>query len=122
MNQGEKRMREILGEKSEQIIKTLRNISPDFADYVVNYAYGDIYSREPGLPDKAREVAVVANLMGQGNTGLPLKLHLRGMLNVGWTQNEVLELLIFLSSYNGFPTSVGALLMAKEIFDEWEEE
>lgn len=122
MSQGEKRLREILGEKSEQTLKTLRNISPDFAAYIVNYAYGDIYSREPGLPDKAREVAAVANLMGQGNTGLILKSHLRGMLNVGWTRNEILELLIFLSLYNGFPTSVDAHLKAKEVFDEWEEE
>ena len=80
MKQGEKRTREILGEKSEQTIKILRNISPDFADYVINYAYGNISSHEPGLPDKAREVSAVANLMGQGNTGLPLKLDLQGIL------------------------------------------
>jgi len=39
------------------------------------------------------------------------------MLNVGWTKDEVLELIIFLSGYLGFLSTVNALLTAQEVFE-----
>lgn len=39
---GKQRIKEILGEKSENIIKILESISPDFANYVLDFAYGDL--------------------------------------------------------------------------------
>lgn len=114
---GRQRIKEILGYKSEQLIQMFAEISPDFANYIVEFAYGDLYNR-PGISDKTREVAAVSCLIGQGNTGLALKAHFRGMLNVGWTPNEVIELLIFLIGYNGFPSIVSAIVTFKEILDE----
>ena len=55
--------------------------------------------------------------MGQGNTGLPLKAHIQGMLNVGWTKQEIIEVIIFLIGYSGFPKAVDAIKTAKEVFD-----
>jgi len=110
---GRKRIKEILGEKSEEIIKKFESISPDFANYILDFAYGDLYTRE-GFPDKYRELAAVACLIGQGNTGLPLKAHIKGMLNVGWTKNEVIELIIFLIGYSGFPVCVEAINIINE--------
>jgi 4-carboxymuconolactone decarboxylase len=116
---GKQRMKEILGEKSENIIKMFEAISPDFANYITDFAYGDIYSRK-GFLDKQRELAAVACLIGQGNTGLPLKAHLTGMLNVGWTKQDIIELLIFLVGYVGFPSCVDAILTLKQIVEETE--
>ena len=107
---GQQRLKEILGqENAEKIIQTLKGVSPDFTDYIVNFAYGDLYARK-GLADKMKEMAAVACLIGQGNTGVPLKAHLKGMLNVGWTKEEVIELLIFLINYVGFPSIVDAMM------------
>lgn len=106
---GKKRFKEIVGSQSDQVIEKLKSISPDFADYVLNFAYGDLYNRE-GLNDKYREIAAVANLIGQGSTGLPLKTHLKGMLNVGFKKEEIIELIVFLIGYSGFPNCVEALL------------
>lgn len=116
---GKIRIKEILGPTSDQVIEKLSAISKDFANYVVEFAYGDIYSR-PGLTDKVREVAAVACLIGQGNTGMPLKSHLRGLLNVGHTKHEVLELLIYLTPYIGFPAIVDAMITADGLFKEIE--
>lgn len=112
--QGKKRIQEILGKRSEDIIRSFQEISPDFANYVLEFAYGDLYSR-PGFSDKYRELAAVACLIGQGNTGLPLKAHLAGMLNVGWKKEEIIELIIFLTGYSGFPSAVSAITLLKEI-------
>lgn len=114
---GRRRLKEILGEKSENIIKMFEAISPDFANYVVEFAYGDLYTRK-NFSDKYRELAAVACLIGQGNTGLPLKAHLNGMLNVGWSKEEIIELLIFLVGYAGFPPCVEAINIFKQVLEE----
>lgn len=114
---GKQRIKEIIGEKSDDIVKMFESVSPDFANYVVDFAYGDLYTRK-GFTDKYRELAAVSCLIGQGNTGLPLKAHLNGMLNVGWTKEEVIELLIFLVGYAGFPPCVEAMMALKQIIEE----
>lgn len=114
---GRLRIREIIGEKSDNIIKMFEEISPDFTNYIIDFAYGELYSRK-GFEDKHRELAVVACLIGQGNTGFPLKAHLKGMLNVGWVKGEVIELLIFLVAYAGFPSCVEAITILKQVIEE----
>lgn len=113
---GTKRVEEILGSNSDKIIENFKKISPDFAKYVVEFGYGDLYCRK-GLTDRTRELAAVSSIIGQGNTGLPLKAHIRGMLNVGWTRDEIIEVIIFLIGYVGFPKTVEAILSVQEVFN-----
>ncbi|MAZ39960.1 MAG: 4-carboxymuconolactone decarboxylase [Legionellales bacterium] len=115
--QGKQRIVEILGNNADAIIDNFQTISPDFAKYVVDFAYGDLYSRS-GLTDKSREIAVVSSLIGQGKTGLPLHAHFLGMLNVGWTKEEIIELIIFLIGCVGFPSCVEALGTLKEVLEQ----
>lgn len=114
---GKQRIKEIIGDKAEGLIKTFEEISPDFAKYIVEFGYGDIYAR-PNFSDKYRELAAVACLIGQGNTGVPLKAHINGMLNVGWAKQDIIELFIFLIGYTGFPACVDAMLTLKQVFEE----
>ena len=116
---GLERVRDILGERGKLTIERLRKMSPDFAGYIVNHAYADLYARN-GLSDKDRELIAVSSLITQGNTGLPLKSHIQGMLNVGWEKSEIIELIIFISAYVGFPSAVDALITAQELFDSLE--
>jgi len=44
----------------------LKDISPDFACYLVEFPFGDIYSRT-GLDLKSREIATTAGLAAMGN-------------------------------------------------------
>ncbi len=111
MNQEERgwqRFREVMGEEALEDLKNLESLSPDFAKYITEFCYGDLFCRE-GLTDKIREVAIVGCLIGQGNTGLPLRNHIRGMLNVGWTPKEIIEVFILLIGYKGFPSVVEAM-------------
>ena len=113
---GLERIQEILGSNALGLLENFKAISPDFANYIIEFGYGDLYARK-GFDDKSRELAAVSNLIGQGNTGLPLKAHINGMLNVGWTRPEIIEMLIFLIGYSGFPNAVEAIKTAKEVFD-----
>lgn len=114
---GKKRILEILGPSAENTLEMLSEVSKDFTNYIIEVGYADFYNRKD-FSDKNREIAAVACLIGQGNTGLPLKAHIKAMLNVGHSKKDIIELLIFLIPYVGFPAIVDAMVIAKSIFEE----
>ena len=114
---GQQRMKEILGVKAPDIIANLEKISPDFANYIVEFAYGDLYMRT-GLSDKYRELAAVSCMIGQGTLGPPFRSHMHAMLNVGWKKEEVIEFIISLIGFAGFPACVNAINVFGEVVSE----
>ena len=76
-----------------------------------------LYTR-PGLDLKSREIATVAALAALGNATPQLKVHLHGALNVGCSETEVLEILIQMAVYAGFPAALNAIFAAREVFAE----
>jgi 4-carboxymuconolactone decarboxylase len=111
------KLREIDREQGERVIASLRDIAPDFATYLIEFPFGDVYSR-PGLDLKSRELAVVAALTAMGNAAPQLKVHIHGALNVGASQQEVLEIIIQMAVYAGFPAALNGLFVAKDVFQE----
>jgi 4-carboxymuconolactone decarboxylase len=78
-DRGFEKLKEIDREAGEQVIESLKDISPDFARYVIEFPFGDIYSRT-GLDLKSREIATVAALVTIGNALSQLKVHINGVL------------------------------------------
>lgn len=97
------------------MVAALADIAPDFADYVLEFPFGDIYSR-PGLDLRAREVATIAALAAMGNAAPQLKVHIEAGLNVGLSRQEITEILIQMAVYAGFPAALNGLFAAKEVF------
>ncbi|MGB3784732.1 MAG: carboxymuconolactone decarboxylase family protein [Priestia megaterium] len=90
---------------------------PDLGTLAVEINYGQIFSR-PGLDLKSRLLAAVAGLIALGNTE-QLKFYLNGALNVGWTQEEILEAMLQMVIYAGFPVALNTILtVASEVFSE----
>lgn len=114
---GWEKLKEIDGEAGERVIESLKDIAPDFAKLLIEFPFGDIYSR-PGLDLKSREIAVVAALTALGNAAPQLKVHIHGALNVGCTKQEVVEIMMQMAVYAGFPAALNGLFAAKEVFDE----
>ena len=114
---GFEKLKEIDGEAGERVIESLKDISPDFAHYLIEFPFGDIYSRA-GLDLKSREIATVAALVALGNAVTQLKVHVNGALNVGCSETEVIEVIIQMAVYAGFPGALNGLSAAKEVFDE----
>ena len=109
------KLQEIDGEAGTHVINSLSDIAPDFARYLIEFPFGDIYAR-PGLDLRSREIAVVAALTAMGNAAPQLKVHIQGALNVGVTQEEVVEVMMQMAVYAGFPAALNGLFAAKEVF------
>ncbi|HEY8024052.1 MAG TPA: carboxymuconolactone decarboxylase family protein [Burkholderiaceae bacterium] len=113
------KLKEIDGQQGERVIDSLKDIAPDFSRYLIEFAFGDIYSR-PALDLKTRELAVVAALTALGNAAPQLKVHLHGALNVGCSKDEIVEVIMQMAVYAGFPAALNGLFAAKAVFAETE--
>jgi 4-carboxymuconolactone decarboxylase len=116
-HRGRAKLQEMLGELGLQAVENIARISPDMARYVTDFIFGEIHCR-PGLDAKTREIAAVSALVARGGVEPQLSAHLHGMLNVGWTQQEITELMIEMAIYVGFPAALNGLYAAREVFAE----
>lgn len=103
------------GRGGEEVLESVRAISPDFARYLVEFPFGDIYARE-GLDLKNREIAVVAALTAMGNAAPQLRVHIGAALHVGCTRQEILEVIMQMAVYAGFPAALNGLFAARDVF------
>lgn len=97
--------------------KNLEDVAPDMARYVAEFAYGEIYSR-PGLDLKTRELVTIASITTLGSAQTQLKSHIQGALNVGCSPQEIIEVIIQMAVYAGFPKALNGLFSASEVFNE----
>lgn len=111
------KLREIDGAAGERVVAGLHDIAPDFARYLIEFPFGDVYSR-PGLDLKSRKIAVVAALTALGNAAPQLRVHINGALNVGCSRQEVVEVIMQMAVYAGFPAALNGLSAAREVFRE----
>ena len=115
LERGKRALARIDGEAGQNVIAALADIAPDFATYVFEFPFGDIYSR-PGLSVRDREIAAIASLAAMGNATPQLKVHIEAGLNVGLTREEITEILMQMAVYAGFPAALNGLFAAKEVF------
>ncbi|MBY6005717.1 carboxymuconolactone decarboxylase family protein [Salipiger bermudensis] len=114
---GRRLLSEIDGAAGEAVIASLQGIAPDFAELLFEFPFGDIYARE-ALSLRDREIATVAALAAMGTAPKQLGVHVHGALNVGVTRDEIVEVMMQMAVYAGFPAALNALGVAKEVFAE----
>lgn len=114
---GLKNLEKIHPEASKTLMNNLQDIAPDLGRFVVEFPYGDVYDR-PGLDLKSREIATIAALTALGDTKPELKDHIKGALNVGCNRQEIIEVIIQMAVYAGFPRAINGVTIAKEVFEE----
>ena len=114
---GTKQLSRVDGEAGLQVVESLAKSFPDFATYVVEFPFGDIYSRA-GLGLRERELAVVAALCALGNAAPQLRVHVHAALHVGCTPGELVEVVMQMSVYAGFPAALNGLSALREVFGE----
>jgi 4-carboxymuconolactone decarboxylase len=120
-DRGWEKLKEIDEEGGERVVESLKDIAPDLARYVIEFAFGDIYSR-PGLDVRSREIAVIAALTALGSALPQLKMHINAALNVGLSREEIVEIIMQMSVYAGFPAALNAMAAAAEAFTERDQE
>ena len=106
----------IYGEDGYGGVNELAKISPVHAQSILEFCYGTGWN-QPLIDTKTRELLVIAAAAAQDLPG-EVGMHTQGALNQGWTRDEIVEAIVGLCAYIGFPKTNHALRAAKKIFDE----
>ena len=110
-------LRKLLGEeRAAEVCAAWSRLSPDFAHLVTNFLAGEIWSR-PNLDLKTRSLITVAALAALGRPN-GLRLNVEMALNNGASKSEILETLLQMAPYAGFPACWDALVIADEVFKQ----
>jgi 4-carboxymuconolactone decarboxylase len=109
------KLAEIDGEAGQMVIESLQAICPDLAKYTIEFPFGDIYQRSQ-LDLKSREIATVAALTALGHCAPQLDVHINGALNVGCKPDEIIEVILQMAVYAGFPAALNGMFVAKDVF------
>ena len=82
----------------------------------MTFPFGELYARD-GLDQKTRELCAIAGTVCLGHALPHLRLHAIGALRCDATKQEVLEVIIQMIAYAGFPAATNALLAVSEAMD-----
>lgn len=114
---GWRKLQELNPAAADRLLESLEDIAPDLARYAVEFGFGDVISR-PGLDLKTREMITIGVLAAAGNADPQLRAHIDGALNVGCTREEIVEIMMHIALYAGFPAALNGMAAAKEVFSE----
>jgi 4-carboxymuconolactone decarboxylase len=109
---GRERFLEVHDEKALAAVEGLGELGRA----IVEFAYGDVYTREAlGLRD--REIAAVAALVATGRSS-QLPQHLRASLKAGLTAEELAEVILQTATIAGFPPAMNAMATLRSVMAE----
>ncbi|MDP9019105.1 MAG: carboxymuconolactone decarboxylase family protein [Candidatus Eremiobacteraeota bacterium] len=110
-------LRQVDGDRvADNLLKTYETLAPDFTKYLVEFAFGEIYARDGDL--KHREIVAITALATMGGCDAQLETHIHGAFNVGLTHAEVVEVIMTLIPYIGFPKALNAIAVVKRVVDK----
>lgn len=112
---GLKILKRVHGQAGADVLEKLAETAPELSELVIAFAFGDIYAR-PQLSLRERQIATVASVATLGHALPQLKSHINGALNLGITKTEIVELLMQMAVYAGFPAAINAVMAAAEVF------
>jgi len=120
---GQELRRQLMGDAYVERINQTVYADPvmkKFMDVAAETVFGTLWTR-PGLDLKTRTLVCVVSDAATARTP-ELAIHLRMALRQGWTEDELVEVLLHLSGYVGVPLIREAMLTAKEVFAETRKE
>ncbi|MHB1550117.1 MAG: carboxymuconolactone decarboxylase family protein [Vulcanimicrobiaceae bacterium] len=114
---GEELLRAVDGDRvADNLLRAYEDVAPDFTRYLVEFAFGEIYAREGDL--RQRELVAIASLATMGGCDAQLETHVHGALNVGLTKAEIVEAVMTLVPFAGFPKALNAIAIVKRVFEK----
>lgn len=98
--------------------KKLDADSTDLDQLTIDHLYADIWSRK-AIPMRVRSMITLTLLTALGRDR-ELQMHLEGALRLGVTRAEVLEIMIHVAHYAGWPAAHNGQRIAQEVFKKSE--
>jgi 4-carboxymuconolactone decarboxylase len=95
-------------------LELIGEVAPKLRELTEQILFGDIWER-PGLSKRDRSLITVSALVAL-NRAEQLPFHLERALANGVTKDELIELITHLAFYSGWPTSMTAVMIAKDVF------
>ncbi|MGV9867703.1 carboxymuconolactone decarboxylase family protein [Rhodococcus koreensis] len=83
---------------------------------MVEFAFGDIYTRE-GMTKKEQSLVTISSLVTLG-TDPQIELHVNTALTVGLTKEDIVGAITHLIPYIGFPRVLNALNIVKSVLSQ----
>src|ERR1700736_2980017 len=102
---GSQKINELMDNADQGVLKGIGKIAPDLGNYVLEFIFGDLYSR-PGLDFKTKQILTVTILATMGNAKPQLAYHIKGALNIGITRQEIIDIFTHIAGYAGFPAAL----------------
>src|ERR1700716_736848 len=112
---GAQKIGEILGQTPDQVERSLGDLAPQLATYVLETIYGEIY-QNPALDSRTRQIVAVAALATPGNAAPQLRTHIGGALRCGVAREELVEIMMQLALYVGVAAAINGVAACREVF------
>lgn len=100
----------------EKALERLRKFDPSWAELFNDYVLQGMYEREV-IDQKTRELCAIAALTVLDRKG-PLADHIKGAIRQGAQIKEVIEVILQVSVYGGFPVALAGLGTLEETLSE----
>lgn len=114
---GERLLRLVDGDRvAENLLHAFEELAPDFTQALVEFAFGEIYARDGDL--RQRELVAIASLATMGGCDAQLETHLHGAFSVGLSQSEIVEAVMTLVPYIGFPRTLNLMAILKRVVEK----
>ncbi len=109
--------REVLGaDYVDRSLQTADDFTAPLQQLITEYCWGEIWTRDD-LPRTTRSLINIA-MMTALNRPHELRLHVRGALTNGCTDNEIRGVLLQTVVYCGVPAALDAFRVAREVIQE----
>lgn len=99
-----------------KIAENLRDLAPDVPRYMIEFAFGEIYTR-PGLTREQQVLVTIASLVTLG-TDPQIELHINTAVTIGLTKQQIVAAIVHLIPYIGFPRVLNALEIVQKVLEQ----
>ncbi|TSD89851.1 carboxymuconolactone decarboxylase [Mycobacterium sp. KBS0706] len=97
------------------------DLSPDLARLIAEFGDTELWTR-PGLEPRDRQLATLGMIIARSNQAGDVRDGLEACLRCGWTRSELIEVLIQMTGYIGWPRVLALAGASLEVFERYEVE
>ncbi|HHJ3167442.1 TPA: carboxymuconolactone decarboxylase family protein [Vibrio parahaemolyticus] len=108
------------GDALNRLENDLYPIAPDLVERLINSIYGDAYQRGI-LTTRERHIATLSALIALGGAERQLSFQGFAAFKLGFTRQEIQEVLIQNSIFSGFTRAMNAAVVFDEVWKKFEE-